>query len=458
MGKDGDRLGKAGDRLPTSGRDSVTRRGSLFSGHSPRLVTDLRKDELRKLTEIFHTDNTRARHTEELVKQLIHDLPKHMRRDRWFRTNKTLCATHQALNADLVHDLFRLIQREVGQHLLKFEMYPEFLKPLDELILARLRAVRGMWEKPDPTQAGELNAWAYEINQCQGCMLARVASDKDAVRNLRIALLSRTQTRLNHVPRRLLKFVDSCIDLFPEDLVEMYSTSSQFAYILKAARKACTKAWYNDPANKDTRTRRRHKARDKDKPVKEGSNGMGEYDVMQCRPRAPPPILDPHPAERYVEESTSSYVARPYRTDTDNEGRSVRQWNRSGDRSNSSLMRTQSLVEQQEVFHPERVTRLMDFVEGRHDNFHDTVYGPPGNPPSPRIPSAELERPDAVDELIQMYRNMGTNPYRECPPSPSICTTSCEWTDDELENLNEPNSSSAARDTLSLVCDESKAM
>jgi hypothetical protein len=268
------------------------------------LVTDLRKDQLKKLTQILHIDNARASETEKLVKQLIQELPKGMRRERWFKYSNSLCSAHQDLNADLMHDLFKLVQREVDQHLLKFEMYPEFLKPLDELILARLRAIRGMWEKPNPNQAGETIAWAYEINQCHGCMLARVASDKDAVRNLRVALLSRTQTRHNHVPRRLMKFVDSCIDLFPESLVEMYNTSSQFAYILKATRKACTKAWYRDPANEEARARRK-RAHGDNRPVKESSDGLDEYDVMSCRPLAPRPILDPHSAERYVEEYSS---------------------------------------------------------------------------------------------------------------------------------------------------------
>ena len=448
---------KDGERLKKNGRDSVTRRGSLFSGHGPRFVTDLRKDELKRLTEIFNIDNTRARHTEELVKQLIHYLPRHMRRSRWSRTNKALCDIHQGLNADLMHDLFRLLQREVGHHLRKFEAYPELLKPLDELILKRLRAIQGMWQKPDPNSPAEANTWLYEISGCQGCMLARVASDKDAVRNLRIAILSRTQTRLNHVPRRLMKFVDSCIDHFPEDLDEMYNTSSQFAYILKATRKACTKAWYMDPAHEDTRQRDKHQhgRSDKDKPDKEGSDGSpSTYNPRKCLPQAPPPILDPHPAERYVAESSCSYVARSHRTDTDTEGRSVRHWSHSENPSRSSDMRTPSYVDQQDILHPDRVTRLMDFVEGRYESFHaSTVYGAPGNPASPRIPSTDLERPDAVDELIAMYRKMGSYPYRECPSSPSICSTSSEWSDDEPDNWNGPESSSAAITTWSLVCD-----
>jgi hypothetical protein len=127
-----------------------------------------------------------------------------------------------------------------------------------------------------------------------------------------------------------------------------------------------------------------------------------------------------------------SNVAGPRQTDTDNEGRSERQWGHSGKRLNSSLTRMRSFVNGQEGFQPERVARLRDFVRGRKENFHETIYGSPWNPPSPRILSSELEKPDAVEELIQIYRNMGANLYQEPASSPSICTTSCEWTGEIL--------------------------
>lgn len=306
---------KDGDRFGRKRRASATRHGSLFSGHGSQLVTDLRKGELRKLTAIFHIDNTKDKRTEQLVKQLIQELPKQLRRDRWIRTSKALCDTHQELNANLTHEIFWLVQREVGHHLVKFDAYPELLKPLDKVIVAQLKSIRGMWEKPAADCASEPGAWIYETSKCQACMLARIASDKETLRNLRTALLSRTQTRVNHVRRRLMKFVDSCIDHFQEDLDEMHSVSSYFAHIFKATRKACTKAWYMDPAHADTRQlHRHHKIGDKDldKPGKEGSDGIHKC-AKKCHPQAPPVILETHPAERCVGKTPISYVARPPR-------------------------------------------------------------------------------------------------------------------------------------------------
>ncbi|CAI7631000.1 unnamed protein product [Penicillium glandicola] len=256
-------------------------------------------------------DNTRAKHANEIVKRMIHELPKHMRRDRWSRKNKDLCDAHQGLNADLMGDVFNLVQREVGHHLRKFDAYPDLLKPLDILILQKLQAIQGMWEKSDPKDQAIPEVWHYEISRCQGCMVARIASDKNALRNLRVALLSRTQTRLNHVPRKLMRFVDTCIDLFPDDVDELYGTSSQFAYILKDTRKACSKAWSKDLAGAGSRPpQRRHAHHDEmDKNEKRGKGGNGEkiarshrpaseYNPRKKYPQPPPPITSPHPAER----------------------------------------------------------------------------------------------------------------------------------------------------------------
>ncbi|OQD93695.1 hypothetical protein PENSOL_c031G05859 [Penicillium solitum] len=256
-------------------------------------------------------DITKAKHTDEVVKRMIHELPKNMRRDRWSRANKDLCDAHQGLNAYLMDDVFTLIHREVGHHLRKFDAYPDLLKPLDILILQKLQAIQGMWEKPNPKDQAISEAWHYETNGCQGCMVARVASDKHALRNLRIALLSRTQTRLNHAPRRLTKFVDTCIDLFPDDVDELYGTSSQFAFILKDTRKACSKAWFKDPAHADPRPpQRRHTDHDKigktdkgDKSEKSGKSARSqkpasEYNPRKKYPQPPHPIALSHPAER----------------------------------------------------------------------------------------------------------------------------------------------------------------
>jgi hypothetical protein len=100
------------------------------------------------------------------------------------------------------------------------------------------------------------------------------------------------------------------------------------------------------------------------------------------------------------------------------------------------------------------VIRFVDPVEGRKYSFHrDNFYGPPGNPLSPRIPSADFKRPDALDEMISMYKTMGSNPYQGRPAPLSICSTDCEWSDDELDTPNAHESPAGATTAGNLLCE-----
>lgn len=465
-------------------RDTIGRRRSLFSGQrDTRFVTDLRRDELKKLTQILHIDITMARHADEVVKRMIHELPKNMRRDRWSRTNKDLCDAHQGLDAYLMDDVFTLIQREVGHHLRKFDAYPDLLKPLDILILQKLQAIQGMWEKPDPKDPVGSEAWHYETSNCQACMVARVASDKHALRNLRIVLLSRTQTRLNHVPRRLMKFVDTCIDLFPDDVDELYGTSSQFAFILKDTRKACSKAWLKDPAHADQRPpQRRYTDHDKigktdkgDKTEKGDKSARSqkpasEYNPRKKYPQPPPSIPLSHPAERYVPNPSSLTEC----TDTDTEGRRVyhptSSPSRRASRSSYHVKRDRSSDPT-----PDRITRFMDFADDNHQGLGismerpsaSTVYGPE-NPPSSDDASTFSGTMEKINELLEMYKGTETDPdsrstdYRPMQGSssvplpcrsPSVCSTDSERSDED-EDWGKPENASAVRTTWNLVCEQ----
>ncbi|CAI7663100.1 unnamed protein product [Penicillium crustosum] len=410
-------------------------------------------------------DITKAKHTDEVVKRMIHELPKNMRRDRWSRTNKDLCDAHQGLDAYLMDDVFTLIHREVGHHLRKFDAYPDLLKPLDILILQKLQAIQGMWEKPDLKDQTISEAWHYETSGCQGCMVARVASDKHALRNLRIALLSRTQTRLNHAPRRLMKFVDTCIDLFPNDVDELYGTSSQFAFILKDTRKACSKAWFKDPAHADLRPpQRRHTDHNKigktdkgDKNEKSGKSTRSqepasEYNPRKKYPQQPPPITLSHPAERMYHPTSSP--------------------SQKASRSSSHVKR-----DRRSDPNSDRTTRFMDFADDNYQGLGismemrsaSTAYGPAKNPSSPGAASTFAGTMEEIDELLEMYKGTGIDPDSRstdyCPMqgsssaplrcrSPSICSTDGEWSYED-EDRGKPENSAAARTTWNLVCEQS---
>ncbi|KAJ5167523.1 uncharacterized protein N7482_006304 [Penicillium canariense] len=235
------------------------------------------------IAEILHLDNTRdlGSSLQTQVQQLIQNLPKRLRKQpvslRWKKTPGGLCDLHRPLNADLIHDLLRLVQHEVTTHFRQLDAYPNLIQPAEALVLAHLRSLKGLWTKPsaDSSLAPSAHssvapgAWAYQINGCAACILARIASDKEIICNLRVVLQSRTRTRKKHRPRRLSLFIDECINQFTPDEAEvLHSTASQLAYRMKNVRKACVKTWMSDPNQKHTghsqRRHRRHRGKQQD--------------------------------------------------------------------------------------------------------------------------------------------------------------------------------------------------
>jgi hypothetical protein len=171
-----------------------------------------------------------------------------------------------------MNDILTRIQREVTVGFRQFEKYPELVGPVESGILAKLRALQGMWTKPQPQTNTPVapNALSYQINKCAACVLARIASDGEIIRNLRVILQSRTRTRKNHRAPTLIAFVDECIRQFGGDKAdELFGTASNLAFQMKATRKTCVKAWLNEKDNKDSR---RHQRKRRDKSRHEGKS------------------------------------------------------------------------------------------------------------------------------------------------------------------------------------------
>lgn len=241
------------------------RQSTVREPYYPRSIRELGKTETRMLTSILHLDNTGpSSHHGLLIGKLIQSLPKRLRRARPLsRIRSTgLCDIHKGLNSDLMNDILTRIQREVTVGFRQIEEYPELVGPVESEILAKLRALQGMWTKPQPQTDTPVapNALPYQINKCAACILAHVASDGEMIRNLRVVLQSRTRTRKNHRAPTLIVFVDECIRQFGGDKAdELFGTASNLAFQMKATRKACVKAWLNENDNKDSRRDQRRR-------------------------------------------------------------------------------------------------------------------------------------------------------------------------------------------------------
>lgn len=239
----------------------------------PQSVRDLARTEVKMLTEILHLDNTASLTTEHepQIQRLLQVLPKRLRRQRplslgWIRPSTAgLCDLHKALNGDVMTDILTLIQREVTTHFRQFDAYPHLVQPVEADILASLRALKGMWTRPTIDNPVAPGALPYQINGCAACILARIASNGETIRDLRVVLQSRTRARKSHRAPTLMVFVDECIRRFGgDDADELFGTASNLAYQMKTARKACVKAWYHDPSREHSdQSKRRHRRHQK---------------------------------------------------------------------------------------------------------------------------------------------------------------------------------------------------
>ncbi|KAJ5094653.1 hypothetical protein N7456_010514 [Penicillium angulare] len=215
----------------------------------PRVLGDLSRTEMEALAEILQLNATVNLHSLAQAQKLIQDLPKRLRYRRLSLSGlgikpSGLCDLHKPMNSDILQDALQLVHREVTTCFRPFDHYPQHVHSPEADILAKLRGLKGMWTRPAPSGlVTDYGAWEYQINACAGCMLSRVAADENAIGNLRAALISRTRTGKKHKPRRLMSFVDECIRRYDLDKAEaIFSLASNYAYGLKEARKACTKA------------------------------------------------------------------------------------------------------------------------------------------------------------------------------------------------------------------------
>jgi hypothetical protein len=431
---------------------SIRGHGSQRSeGRYPRYVIDLSKDEMRMLIEILHIDTTGTMKHDEYIKKAIADLPKRVRRDRLASSNKEICRLHHGVNSDVIRDILDLIKREVEHHPHWFEEFPHLTKPLDQLILTKLRAIKGMWIKR-PSKPVDPDLWSYQENCCPACMVARVTGDKNALRNLRVSLLSRTPVRKRHQPRRLMKFVDMGIDQFPEYIDELYGTSSQFAFILKETRKKCIKAWQKDPCN--VISVRSHRHGHKHGHLKRSNS---KYDPKKDYVQPPPEITSCHPSQKSSTGGPPSWIRR---AESIIESPSMHQGSSSRQKSSGSSPRRQA-----SVIHRTN-SQLQDCIKGSkagpstsQSHGHSTKEPRRKRAPSPP-PSTAIGPPDEVDKLIDMYRSMAMNPFKgrterlvtdhndhqtcesiEVPVAhrytaseytPSVYSVETEWEDDEI--------------------------
>lgn len=222
----------------------------------PLTTTDLTNPELKKLTETLTLENppvyqiARADmppRINEPIKESIKKLPCALRRNKIVQMMPShsigraagMCASHNGLNAYVVAHLLDLVKAEVTDRLATLDRHAGEIHPFERKLLRSIQAIGRIWgaQTPGDTTEPVIGAPSLQGNQCEVCMLARIATEPLFLRNLRIALLSRTRTKKKHRAPRLLRFIDGCIEYHEGYAFRAFHESNQLAIDFKSARK-----------------------------------------------------------------------------------------------------------------------------------------------------------------------------------------------------------------------------
>lgn len=179
-----------------------------------------------------------------------------------------MCASHNGLNAYVVAHLMNLVKVEATERLVALDRHAEEIHPFERKLLRSIQAIGRIWgaEIPGDTTEPVIGAPSLQGNRCEVCMLARIATEPLLLRNLRIALLSRTRTKKKHRAPRLLRFIDGCIEYHEGYTFSVFHESNQLAIDFKLARKgtiamspkrtrtSCQKSEWRGPNEQNTKS------------------------------------------------------------------------------------------------------------------------------------------------------------------------------------------------------------
>ncbi|KAL4960251.1 uncharacterized protein BDV14DRAFT_204898 [Aspergillus stella-maris] len=243
--------------------------GWLKDPKYPLTVPDLSEACLKELVRILATDPPLdvfpyyEQYTNDKIQEAIKKLPPTLcRKSSLFSlpgsTNpaSTLCATHKRLNPYIVSHIFRLIKRETENHLdLVIGWYPGYPERLQwdvKEVVQGLRSLKGLWQYPDPDQHPVSEAIRPQQNKCEACIISRVITDLENLRNLRIALLSRTPQRCSYrSPPKLFGIIEEALNQrHGQSLEWVINASSQLSMALKQARKNAARC---NPSRRNSR-------------------------------------------------------------------------------------------------------------------------------------------------------------------------------------------------------------
>lgn len=221
----------------------------------PLTTSDLTEDEVVMITGILAANNPAPHqisrpdfpeNVNDAIKYVISNIQPVLRRNRIVQMlpgsvgrEAQLCATHHDFNPYVIGHMYELLKAEVNDRMDTVDKYADQIHDADRIILRSVQALRRLWGEAPPDGARQLpiNYPHPQGNGCEACTLARVVQDPGYLCNLRVALLSRSQSNnVSSIPR-LLCFIHTAIQGYAEFAAQIMAESDQMAAGFKLARK-----------------------------------------------------------------------------------------------------------------------------------------------------------------------------------------------------------------------------
>ncbi|RAO67742.1 uncharacterized protein BHQ10_003754 [Talaromyces amestolkiae] len=173
------------------------------------------QDDIAKLAACFTFDiNTSSGDRRDLkhrLKTRINDLPRHLRSEIYSVATSVI---------------FESLHTELKSGIQKMGGLINSFGPDEEITRRRVAAIQEMWTEPWRDVSNE--RWKYQADQCEACMLSRVATDPSTLRELRTVILAHVELKAYQSWPIILTFLDEWIKLTDKAKI-LFDTSEERA-------------------------------------------------------------------------------------------------------------------------------------------------------------------------------------------------------------------------------------
>jgi hypothetical protein len=227
-----------------------------LSRSSNTTMSKFTASEIKELTSCLHLRVDSPGADCSRIRFAIDHIPHHLRASKM--TNifsraglfKKLCCVHEGLDSAAVSSIFDSLRAEVIDSVQSLRQYAYLLGPDENMALGRTAGIEGMWrESMNKDRLNHSMRWKYQVDQCQGCMISRVASNPAVLRELRTLILakitgtgstnSNEKGLLHHSATfnnpLILSFINEWI-MLTDQKDELFYLSGQRAAVIKDAK------------------------------------------------------------------------------------------------------------------------------------------------------------------------------------------------------------------------------